>query len=60
MNKSYLIAPVILIALFGFLYSGARKEMIAKDADIQAKAELKKIEEKKHKDEIEARATADA
>ena len=31
MNKSYIIVPVILLALFGFLYNGALKEMTAKE-----------------------------
>ncbi len=60
MNKSYLIVPIVLLAVFGFLYSGALKEMDAKAASQQAAADKRNAEEKKRKDEIEARATADA
>ncbi len=60
MNKSYLIVPIILLAVFGFLYNGATKEMAVKAAKQQATADARKAEDKKRKDEIEARATADA
>lgn len=60
MNKSYVIAPIVLLAVFGFLYKGALKEMGVKEqARIEAKAK-KDAEEKKRKDEIDARATLDA
>ena len=60
MNKSYLIVPVILLAVFGFLYNGAVKDMDIKAASQQRAADARKAEEKKRKDEIEQRATADA
>ena len=60
MNKSYLIVPVILLAVFGVLYSGAVKDMEAKAASQQLVADARKATEKKRKDEIDARAIADA
>jgi len=60
MNKSYLIVPAILLAVFGFLYTSALKEMDAKAAAQQEAANVRRAAEKKHKDEIEAKATADA
>jgi len=60
MNKSYLIVPIVLLAVFGFLYNGALKEMDAKAASQLAATEKRNAEEKKRKDEIEAKATADA
>ena len=46
MNKAYLIAPLILLVAFGFIYSSAVKEM-------DAKAERQKME-KAAKDKVEA------
>jgi len=60
MNKSYFIVPFVLLAVFAFLYRGAVKEMDVKAATQQAAADARKAEEKKRKDEIEARANADA
>ena len=60
MNKSYLIVPVILLVVFGFLYNGAVKGMEEKAAHQKAALEARQAEDKKHKDEIELKATADA
>lgn len=60
MNKSYVIVPVILLALFGFLYRGALHEMDVKEKALAEQAAKVKAEEKKHKDEVESRANADA
>ncbi len=60
MNKSYLIVPVVLLAVFAFFYTSSRKEMKAKDAAHQAEVARNKAEDKKHKDEIEAKSLADA
>jgi len=60
MNKSYVIVPFLLLAVFGFLYKGAVKDMEAKAASQQAARDQRAAEEKKHKDEVEAKATADA
>ncbi|MBL9214868.1 MAG: hypothetical protein JNG83_05285 [Opitutaceae bacterium] len=60
MNKSYVIVPIVLLAVFGFFYNVASKEMKAKeDARIAAAAKLKK-EEEDRKRVIEEKATADA
>ena len=60
MNKSYIIVPVILLALFGFLYNGALKEMTAKETALaEAKAKIA-ADDAKRKAEVEARAQADA
>ena len=60
MNKSYLIAPIVLLAVFGFLYNGALKEMQTKADNQAAVLKVKLDAEKKHKEEVEARATKDA
>jgi septal ring factor EnvC (AmiA/AmiB activator) len=60
MNKSYLIVPLILAAVFGFYYNSALNDMRAKEVANQLKAEKIKAEEKMRKDEVEAKATADA
>ena len=60
MNKSYLIVPLVLLAVFGVLYNGALKDMKAKADSQQAVADARKAEEKKHKDEVDAKANADA
>ena len=60
MNKSYLIVPVVLLAVFAVLYNGALKEMKTKADQQQATADAKTAEENKHKAEVEARAQIDA
>jgi septal ring factor EnvC (AmiA/AmiB activator) len=60
MNKSYLIVPLILAAVFGFYYKSALNDMHAKEVANQVKADKIKAEEKKRKDEVELKATADA
>jgi len=60
MNKSYLIVPIVLLAIFGILYKGAVKDMEAKAEHQQAVAKERADAEKKRKDEIELKATADA
>ena len=60
MNKSYLIVPVILLAVFGFIYRGALKDMDTKAAQQQAALDERKAADAKHKDEVEAKATAEA
>lgn len=60
MNKSYLIVPIVLLAIFSFLYSGALKEMGIKEKNRLAVVAEKAAAEKKRKDEIDARATVDA
>jgi hypothetical protein len=60
MNKSYLIVPAVLLIVFGYFYNGALQEMRAKADAQQAATARVKAEEKKHKEEIDAKATADA
>ncbi len=60
MNKAYIIVPAILLAVFGYTYKNALNEMQAKEVALKAQSERKKADEKKHKDEVEARATLDA
>jgi len=60
MNKSYVIAPLILLSLFGFRYYTARQEMEAKEVMQQKAADEIKAAEAKRKAEIDARANADA
>lgn len=60
MNKSYLIVPIVLLAVFAVLYNGALKEMKVKADQQQRAADDRTAAEKKHKDEIDARAQADA
>jgi len=52
MNKSYLIVPAILLAIFGFLYSGALKEMKTKED-----ARIAKIEKETKEKEAAANKT---
>ncbi|MSU47263.1 MAG: hypothetical protein EXS42_09140 [Lacunisphaera sp.] len=60
MNKFYLIVPAMLLAVFAVLYSGARKEMVAKQV-AQHEAKVKAgAEEKIRKTAIEAAANAEA
>ena len=44
MNKSYIIVPVVLLAVFGFVYSGATKEMEAKEKARKAAVAQKEAE----------------
>lgn len=60
MNKSYLIVPIVLLAIFAVLYKGAVKDMEIKAAHQAEVAKARADEEKKRKDEIEAKATEDA
>jgi septal ring factor EnvC (AmiA/AmiB activator) len=60
MNKSYLIAPLVLLAIFAVTYNNSLKEMNAREMVNQEKAVKIKLEEKKRKDEVELKATADA
>lgn len=60
MNKSYIIVPAILLALFGFYYNGALKEMKAKEAAQQAQIAADKAAADARKKEIEDKATAEA
>ncbi|HVT71876.1 MAG TPA: hypothetical protein VHD61_01960 [Lacunisphaera sp.] len=60
MNKSYIIVPAILLALFGFYYNGALKEMQAKEAARQAQIAADKAAADARKKEIEDKATAEA
>lgn len=60
MNKSYLIVPFVLLALFGFFYKGALQEMALKEKNRIEIAAQKAAEEKQRKDEIELKATEDA
>lgn len=60
MNKSYFIVPIVLLALFAFLYRGALQDMDLKQKNLEEQAARIKAEEKMKKDEIEAKANADA
>ena len=60
MNKSYLIVPIVLLAIFAVTYNSSLQEMHAREMANQAKATKIKIEEKRRKDEVELKATADA
>jgi len=60
MNKSYVIVPVVLLALFGFLYRGALQDMDAKQKTLADKAARAEAEVAKHKKEVEDKANADA
>jgi len=60
MNKSYLIVPAVLLAIFGFFYNGALKEMHAKEVARQEKIDREAKVEADRKAEIEKKATAEA
>ncbi|MDI1250458.1 MAG: hypothetical protein PSV13_16465 [Lacunisphaera sp.] len=60
MNKSYIIVPVVLLAVFGFLYRGALQEMDAKQKALAAQAAQVEETEAKRKKEVEDKANADA
>ena len=60
MNKSYIIAPIILAAVFMGYYNLARKEMREKEITQQAAADKRKAEDDARKAEIDRKATLDA
>lgn len=60
MNKSYIIVPVVLLAVFGFLYRGALQEMDAKQKALATQAAQVQESEAKRKKEVEDKANADA
>jgi len=60
MNKSYLIVPAVLLAIFGFLYNGALKEMASKETARIAKIEAAVKADADRKAEIEKKAQAEA
>ena len=60
MNKAYLIAPLILLAAFGFFYTTALKEMRLKEKQKAESVARLKAEEDNRKRIVEEKATADA
>jgi chromosome segregation ATPase len=60
MNKSYLIVPLVLGAVFLFFYNGALKEMKAKEDQRQEEVAKAKAEDAARKKIIEDKATAEA
>lgn len=60
MNKSYVIVPVVLLAVFAFFYSGALKEMKEKEDARIAKIEATNKAEADRKKVIEEKAQAEA
>jgi chromosome segregation ATPase len=60
MNKSYVIVPVVLLAVFGFLYRGALQDMDAKQKALAAQAALVQETDAKRKKEVEDKANIDA
>lgn len=60
MNKAYLIAPLILLVAFGFIYSSAVKEMDAKAERQKMEKAAKDKVEADRKAEVERKATLDA
>lgn len=60
MNKSYVIVPAVLLAVFAFLYNGALNEMEAKEKARIAKVEAAAKVEADRKAEVEKKATAEA
>jgi hypothetical protein len=60
MNKSYLIVPAVLLAVFGFFYTGALKEMHDKEVAREEKIAREAKADADRKAEIEKKATADA
>ena len=60
MNKSYVIVPVVLLAVFAFFYNGALKEMKAKEEARIAKIEKEAKEKEAAKKLIEEKAQAEA
>jgi predicted RNase H-like nuclease (RuvC/YqgF family) len=60
MNKSYLIVPLVLLAVFSFVYTGARKEMKEKEESRLAQKAAAAKAEADRKKVIEEKSTADA
>lgn len=60
MNKSYVIVPLVLLAVFGFFYNGALKEMKEKEDARIAKIEATNKAEAERKKAIEEKAQAEA
>lgn len=60
MNKFYVITPLVLCALFGVYYFQFAQEQQIKEAQKKKEVATKVAEEKRKKDEIEAKARADA
>lgn len=60
MNKSYVIVPIVLLAIFGFFYSGALKDMKTKEEARIAAVAAKEKAEADRKAEVEKKATAEA
>jgi len=60
MNKFYFIVPVVLLALFSFLYRGALQDMEAKVRALDAQKARIMAEEAAHKKIVEDKANADA
>ncbi len=60
MNKSYIIVPVVLLAVFGFFYNGALKEMSEKEAARIAKIEATAKADAERKAELDRKAQEDA
>ncbi len=60
MNKSYIIVPVVLLAIFSFLYKGALNDMKTKEETRIAKKVAADKVESDRKAEVEKRAQAEA
>ena len=60
MNKFYVITPLVLCALFGVYYFNFAQEQQIKEAQKKKEVAAKIAEEKRKKDDIEAKARADA
>lgn len=60
MNKAYLIAPLVLMGLFGFLYNGALNDMKAKAEARHQAALVEEAKEAERKAAIDAEAKAEA
>jgi chromosome segregation ATPase len=60
MNKSYVIVPLVLLAVFGFFYNGALKEMKEKEDARIAKIDATNKAEAERKKAIEEKAQAEA
>lgn len=60
MNKSYVIPPLVLCALFGVYYFQFAEEQQITEAAKKKEVAAKIAEEKRKKDETEAKARADA
>lgn len=60
MNKSYVIVPLVLLAVFAFFYNGALKEMKEKEDARIAKIEATAKAEAERKAELDRKAQEDA